>query len=68
MINIQGIAARFTPRLSEDTALVVATSRCPHCDCTGPVGAVFGLRTMRGQRRTQSWCKRCRSSARHLAA
>lgn len=35
-------------------------SRCPRCNHVGPTEQDFGYRTMRGERRPQSWCRGCR--------
>jgi len=58
---------RILWRRPDDPALLEASSECPHCHTTGPVGDVFGVRTLRGQRRTQSWCRRCRGRSRRAA-
>lgn len=37
-----------------------ALSRCPRCGHVGPTERDFGTRTIRGERRPQSWCRNCR--------
>jgi hypothetical protein len=40
------------------------THRCPRCGRTGLLDRDFGTRVLNGQRRRQSWCRRCRSRRR----
>lgn len=37
--------------------------RCPKCGWTGLTDQDFGMRTLRGRRVPQSWCRLCRKSA-----
>ena len=37
------------------------TCRCPRCGRSGLLDQDFGTRVLNGQRRRQSWCRRCRS-------
>jgi hypothetical protein len=41
-------------------SLAQADATCPKCRHRGPVLTDFGVRTVRGQVRRQSWCRRCR--------
>ena len=40
---------------------VTSLSRCPRCNHVGPTSKDFGYRTIRGERRPQSWCRACRT-------
>lgn len=35
-------------------------SKCPHCGRTGDTQHEFGMRMLRGERKPQSWCRKCR--------
>jgi hypothetical protein len=37
-------------------------TRCPRCQRTGDTFRDFGIRSVRGQRIPQSWCRSCRSA------
>ena len=41
---------------------VPSMTRCPRCGLMGRTDEDFGTRVVRGKRRTQSWCRSCRSS------
>lgn len=34
---------------------------CPQCGREGTVAAMFGTRPVRGERKPQSWCSKCRA-------
>ncbi len=38
-------------------------SRCPRCQRVGDTRREFGVRTLRGRRVAQSWCRPCRGQA-----
>lgn len=41
-------------------SLLIGTSTCPHCNRSGEVAAMFGVRVVGGKFRSQSWCRDCR--------
>jgi hypothetical protein len=43
--------------------LVEEIAQCPHCGREGSTEELFGTRVLKGERRPQSWCRRCRSSS-----
>ncbi|HXX31208.1 MAG TPA: hypothetical protein VEJ89_10870 [Myxococcaceae bacterium] len=45
-----------------DRADMPARARCPRCHRTGDTLRDFGVRTVRGRRLPQSWCRDCRAS------
>lgn len=38
-------------------------ARCPHCGREGSTEELFGTRVLQGERRPQSWCRRCRAGS-----
>jgi hypothetical protein len=37
-------------------------AQCPHCGREGPTDQLFGTRVLQGERRRQSWCRKCRAA------
>jgi len=46
---------------AQERAQLPARTRCPRCQRMGDTLRDFGLRSMRGRRLPQSWCRTCRS-------
>lgn len=44
-----------------EALLPVMQATCPRCEHTGNVLKDFGLKTVEGQSRPQSWCRNCRN-------
>ncbi len=47
---------------------VPSMTRCPRCGLMGRTDVDFGTRVVRGKRRTQSWCRSCRSAGHAVSA
>jgi hypothetical protein len=45
---------------TDPTAIDVV--RCPNCGRSGHIETDFGMRLLRGRRRPQSWCRKCRTA------
>ena len=49
-------------RRAREAQEVPQVARCPRCGAVGHTQEAFGVRTLGGKRRPQSWCRRCRSA------